>query len=197
MRQVAFHALRAECEAGCAILRREVVKTIFFESQRRAECGSRGLPLSPSCCAGPQCLPPSSRSSSSGGRESPQFNRFAKLELQDGRPNRVINTANTIRVAHVKNAKKEPLRGALPGLIRNSSCSPPDTGRSRNIPLLVTRIVRGSPSSPPGFGRQGRRVKPQTILKIGDALFFSSNHAFRNLDFTNPDQIVVGFSGQS
>ena len=30
-------------------------------------------------------------------------------------------------------------------------------------------------------------------MKIGDTLFFSPKHAFRDLDFTNPDQIALAF----
>jgi hypothetical protein len=30
-------------------------------------------------------------------------------------------------------------------------------------------------------------------MKIGDTLFFSPKYAFRNLDFTNPDQIALAF----
>jgi hypothetical protein len=30
-------------------------------------------------------------------------------------------------------------------------------------------------------------------MKIGDTLFFSPNYAFRDLDFTNPDQIALAF----
>jgi hypothetical protein len=34
-------------------------------------------------------------------------------------------------------------------------------------------------------------------MKIGDTLFFSPRHAFRDLDFTNPDQIALALPRQS
>ena len=94
-------------------------KTIFFESNAAPNTARGGFRCHPGLRCGAAMSPalPSIEPLCCGGREFPQFSRFAKPELQTARLNQIIKIANTIHAAYVKNAKKEPLRKALPGLI--------------------------------------------------------------------------------
>ena len=89
----------------------------------------------------------------------------------DGRLNQVINTANTIRAAHVKNAKKEPLRKALPGLIPKllllASCYQEVAEHPAGRSAVRGRNVSRHPVDRAAWARRARVSAVQPVREAG------------------------------